>query len=91
MLDDRRGIVVSDEALATTLQFRRHLLGPGEPRNGNGVQLRHPSADELAVGILLESLFGGGINAHRIDAARAALHLELAEMDPGLEVQKVRP
>ena len=40
---------------------------------------------------MLEGLFGRGINPQRVDPARAALHLELAEMNARLEVEKVSP
>ena len=40
-------------------------------------QLRYPGANEVAVGILIRRLFYRVINAQRINARRAGLHLRL--------------
>jgi hypothetical protein len=54
----------------------------------HGGQFRHPAADEVAVGVVVLALLDRVVDADRVDARGARLHLALAPVDAGLVVDE---
>lgn len=59
VVDDGGGVVDSDAAVGEGLFHFGHCFGRGEPRVGNILEFGNPVTDELAVGVVVASLFGG--------------------------------
>ena len=56
---------------------------------GNCANLRHPLTDIQTLWILVTCLYGRRVDAQRVGAGRARLHLHLAPVDAGLEIEEL--
>ena len=54
-----------------------------------GAQFRYPLPDVVPFGVVIARLLGRRIDAQRVDACRARLHLHLAPVDAGLEIEEL--
>ncbi len=89
VVDDGCGVVVADAAVGADLEGDGHEVRLSDPRGGDALEFGDPLADEVAVGVVGGGLFGWGVDAERVDAGGAALHLELGEVDAWFEVEEV--
>ncbi len=89
LVDQRRRVVAPDHAAGALLHVCRQAPRRGQAGRGHAAELGHPAADEHALGVVVERLLGGRVDAQRIDAGGAALHLHLAPVDAGLEIQEL--
>jgi 3-oxoacyl-[acyl-carrier protein] reductase len=56
---------------------------------GRGAEFRHPAAHVQALRVVMGRLLGRRVDAQRVDARGARLHLHLAPVDAGLEVEEL--
>jgi hypothetical protein len=90
MVDDRHRIVLADDAACFALHRQpASVCGSAKKRAGTLASAGSCGPDELAVRIVVEHLLRRRIDAQGVDAGRARLHLELAVVDAGLEVDEV--
>ena len=88
VIDDGVWIIPPEVAARFFLYGFGHLMRFGEVDRGDFREFREPAPDKNPVGILIDRLLDGRIDADRIDAGHARLHLELAEVNAGFEVEK---
>ena len=95
VLNDRLWIIVPDTTAIPHLLVMTHSVRLSDVLGRDAAELWDPSTDEGPLRILVRDLLDRRINPHRVDAGRAALHLELAIVYAGLVVQelprKVKP
>ena len=88
VLDDRRGVVASDHAAGGLLLQGRRGFRPREVGVGQSFEFGQPPSQEHAHRIVIGHLLARRVDAQRVDAGHAALHLHLRVVDAGLEVQE---
>ena len=89
MLDDGLWVVVADTTPIAQLLIMTHQVRLSDVLSGDASKLGDPSTNEGPLRILVRDLLDRRVDAHSVDARRAALHLQLAIMYAGLIVQEL--
>ena len=80
-VDNRLGIVGAERPAQPLLGGPIHHPGLVQKHRRHRRQLGQPAANEQAIGIVIDALLDRVVDADRIDAGGARLHLALAPVD----------
>ena len=72
------------------LNLGRHQPGLEQPGVGHAAHVGQPAAHKDAFGVVVLRLFDGVVHPRSVDAGGARLHLQLAPVDTGFVVEKLR-